>query len=84
MAVRAQGLKVGGVVVRMITVDVVDIDLAGMFRLEATASAGGWRAKGTHERDAMFRFDAAPARAEPGVWDSRGERAARKTVRAVA
>jgi hypothetical protein len=50
VTVSAQWLEVTGGIVAMITVDMVDIDLAGVFRDEATASAGVWRAVGTQER----------------------------------
>jgi hypothetical protein len=53
VTVSAQGLEVGEGVVGMIAVDMVDIDLAGVFRNEATARAGGWRAVGAQERSPM-------------------------------
>jgi hypothetical protein len=53
VTVGAEGLEVGEGIVGMIAVDMVDIDLAGVFRNEATAHAGGGWAVGTQECSAM-------------------------------
>jgi hypothetical protein len=70
MTIGAQGLKVVRVIVGMIAVDVINVDLTGVFWDETTARARGWRTKGAQEDKAMLSVLRLRTGTRPFSWDA--------------